>query len=383
MSTDYFPQGIAAGKAFLGRQDEMMALKHNIEHGHHTLLLAPRRFGKTSLAKHTLASMSFSYVEMNFVLSKTAKAVEKKLLEGIQQLLSDTVGNQGNLLTRIASFFARSKKNWGIGLKGLAYLEIVPENEKNIADNILTALDLLENVLSENQKKAVFFLDEMQALHYLEEKEAIEGAIREFAQKSTQVIFIFSGSNRRILHAMFDDKAMPLYELCERIRLKRINESVYQDYIHCVALETWRKTLSEACFQTIFTLTECHPKRIYNLCYQIWKEASECESNTITPDFIESCWLNYMNTRTQDVRYRLSQLNTSQLKTLTLVAMNTLHPTGREAQNKADLSGSAIAKALSFLEEEDYIERHENKAFSVIDPLIKEVIVRRDSFNVD
>ncbi len=345
MSIHYFPQSIAANKAFLGRQQEFHALMHNIELGHHTLLIAPNGFGKTSLARYTSDSMKLSFIKLNFLLAKTTKSVEKKIVEGISHFLNN-----------------------------------LPDNAP-----VLTAFNLLENFLSESDKKVVFIMDEIQTLHELEEKETLQKVIHEFARQSKQVVFIFSGSNNRLLHAMFDDKAMPLHQLsCERIYLEKINESDYKNYINQAAISSFGKKISEETFQQIINLTESHPKRVYNLCYQIWKEIAEDKKvNPAAPNFIETCWLNYIATQVSDVRYRLSQLNTGQLKALTLVAKNIPCPTGREAQNRADLSGASITKALSYLEEVYYILRSPQNTFTIIDPVVKEVILRYDSFNVD
>ena len=43
----------------------MRALNYNIQKGHHTLLIAPRRFGKTSLALNVLEKLKLPYFEMN------------------------------------------------------------------------------------------------------------------------------------------------------------------------------------------------------------------------------------------------------------------------------------------------------------------------------
>jgi hypothetical protein len=49
---DYFPLGMATGAAFCNRTDETTILEKNIKNGNHILLLATRRYGKSSLAFH-------------------------------------------------------------------------------------------------------------------------------------------------------------------------------------------------------------------------------------------------------------------------------------------------------------------------------------------
>ena len=50
-SRQLFPLGKAYGSAFCNRIDETKKLISNIENGKHTFLVAPRRYGKSSLCE--------------------------------------------------------------------------------------------------------------------------------------------------------------------------------------------------------------------------------------------------------------------------------------------------------------------------------------------
>ena len=54
----YFPKGIAKDKSFFNRTEEVTRLMGNIEKGEHTLILSPRRYGKSSLAKHVIKKVN-------------------------------------------------------------------------------------------------------------------------------------------------------------------------------------------------------------------------------------------------------------------------------------------------------------------------------------
>ncbi len=379
MTTDHFPQGIAQGESFIGRDKETQSLIYNVNQGHHTLLVAPRRFGKTSLARHVLAKLKLPHAEANFFLAKTEQAVQSKIIRAVETILSQVEPQQGNLLTKVARFFTASKKRWTFGLKGLASIEITPSKEEDTSDTLFTALSLAEELLNNANKKAVLYFDEIQQLHSLKDGFTLQAAIREFAQMSKHIVFIFSGSNRRILHNMFDDKAMPLYELCERIRLDRISEENYSTYINDVAVKSLGKPLKSTDMATLLGHTERHPKRTYNLCYQLWKHAK----GSINEQLINESWDEFVDSRLTDVRLHLSQLNTSQLKLLTLIALGTDEPlTGKRAQERLNLTSPSIVEAKQHLLANDYIEETTNARHQVIDPLIREVLVRHESGNV-
>ena len=43
---------IVTGSQFINRKEEIEKLRANIDHGNHTILISPRRWGKSSLVKH-------------------------------------------------------------------------------------------------------------------------------------------------------------------------------------------------------------------------------------------------------------------------------------------------------------------------------------------
>ena len=114
--------------------------------------------------------------------------------------------------------------------------------------------------MSDLNEKAVLFFDEMQEIDLLTEGKQIQGAIREFAQQAKNVVFIFSGSNRRLLHHMFDDNSMPLYELCERIKLEKISAASYKAYISEAAINIAGTAPSETVLNAILSISERHPQ---------------------------------------------------------------------------------------------------------------------------
>ena len=50
----YFPQGIASDSSFYNRDQERSDLKNSIQMHEHVVLVAPRRYGKTSLVMQVL-----------------------------------------------------------------------------------------------------------------------------------------------------------------------------------------------------------------------------------------------------------------------------------------------------------------------------------------
>ena len=59
---------IVTGSRFVNRKDELGKLKDNIEHGINTVLISPRRWGKSSLVKHV--SKKLSKIRYNITIKR-------------------------------------------------------------------------------------------------------------------------------------------------------------------------------------------------------------------------------------------------------------------------------------------------------------------------
>ena len=91
------------------------------------------------------------------------------------------------------------------------------------ASTILNILERIEKLSKKYNKKLVLFFDEFQRIYQIAESHPIESVIRQVAQLTKTMSFIFSGSNRHLLYQIFNDRSRPFYKLCDRISLERIS----------------------------------------------------------------------------------------------------------------------------------------------------------------
>src|ERR1700722_786796 len=83
----YFPLGKAYGKAFCNRIEETNKLMGNIKNGKHTFLVAPRRYGKSSLCEKVLELSDLPWAKLDFHLAMSEKDVERIIINGIIELI--------------------------------------------------------------------------------------------------------------------------------------------------------------------------------------------------------------------------------------------------------------------------------------------------------
>lgn len=364
---DYFPLGIASGTAFCNREQERTLLLENITNGKHTLLIATRRYGKSSLAINAIKASGLPYVETDFYMASSEKIIESYILNGVVDLIGNALGSIEKMVTSIKRYVKHLKPKLNIGAEHFK-LELDSDINTDPATNVKEALLLLEKLLEEKKKHAIFLMDEFQNVGLIAQGKGIEAAIRHVAQKTKYLTFIFSGSNRKLLKTMFEDETRPLYKLCWKLSLKRIPAQHYQKHLEMAAKQAWKKPLASDVVDTILQTTQRHPFYVNKLCDRLW---SYYKNSPPTTDEVEQAWLDILNEEKSDAVKEISLLSLGQKSVLLYLAKAT-NPqlTSKLAMMELKMTSSSVMRALDGLEEKDVIEKLGDQ-FQIINPVVK------------
>ena len=368
---DYFPLGVAEGIAFCNRENETELLIDNLKNGKHTLLVATRRYGKSSLALHALQLSGLPYVEIDFYMASDEKVVESYILSGVIELIGKTFGPVEKIINSIKKYLKNLKPKLDIATSSFK-LELTVDHLIDPATNVKEALLLLEKLLEEKKKQAVLLMDEFQTVGLIAQGKGIEGAIRHVAQKTKYLTILFSGSNRRLLSMMFEDEARPLYKLCWRMQLKKILPEHYEKHLQKAALSAWKSELDAHVLNEILSLTQTHPYYVNKLCDRLW-----LYYKTKPPSLgdVSTTWIELVEEEKSDAIKEILQLSPSQKAVLSQIAKKGAYMTSKKNILALKMPGSSIMAALAGLEEKDIIEKEGGKYY-IINPVIRFYVLK-------
>lgn len=363
-----FPLSVATGQAFCNREEETAHLKGCIENLRPALLVSPRRYGKTSLAFHAISQMSLPYTQIDFFSVVDEQDIERVILQGIGRLISRMEGIPKRALALASEIFEGMQIKAALGKVELS-VELNRPKEKP-AYHVLDILERLEALSKKSNKKIILFFDEFQCVGEVVQNHAMESVLRQVAQLTKSIAFIFSGSNRHLLSQMFDDRNRPFYKLCERITLDRISEGAYQKHIQKAAKKKWGSELPERTIESIFNYSERHPYYTNLLCSRLLM------GDLPTVESIYQTWYQYAVEERSSVASEIELLSKNQRKLLTVLARTdgTNEPLGQKFIQQANMSKATIDQSLSFLEKKDFIYRNEKGETKILDPLIKFIL---------
>src|SRR3990167_128658 len=127
---NYFPLGIAKGFAFCNRVSERKQLLENIKNGKHTIVISPRRYGKSSLVLYTLDESKLLYESVDLFVAISAKTIEEQILKGVKNLLNKATSKPEQALSVIKNYIKSLNSKWIVGTDGVK-IELIPSEGRD------------------------------------------------------------------------------------------------------------------------------------------------------------------------------------------------------------------------------------------------------------
>src|SRR3990167_3683371 len=335
--TRYFPAGIAQGDAFINRVQERTVLKKNIIANLHMLLMAPRRYGKTSLVTQVAAEVDFSCAMIDFLAVHDDESVKAVLSDKIGRLVGELLPSVQQAKEKLLSIFHGMRPELTLSAFGQKLVLHAPSNPSTTIMDLLLKLDETAVYF---EKRAIVFIDEMQQISFLENAHSIEASIRHAVERSKNITYCFSGSSRHLLKQMFGDHARPLYRLCH--------------------------TLETDVFSKIMLLTEVHPFYVNALCQCLWIE--DMAPNVLD---VERAWRQYIKDNRHVIVDDVMKLSLNQKRVLIALAKYPVRELyGADFLVKVKMTPSSTRKAVEVLMAKDLVYLDQQQYYQLVDPAI-------------
>ncbi len=360
-------KGIASEGVFFNRKQELKTLMQHALGGQHTLLLAPRRFGKSSLLERVATELkqkhSFTVVFVDLFKSST----EEAFLNLIGQ---EVVKSQRGTLSQLV---ATIKK----GLPKLApKISISPSGEPefgiSLDSNPLSFKDLEELLLwfDLNKKlgKKLIIFDEIQEICAYDPSGKIEKYLRAVVQHFKSTTVFFSGSLPTLLKEMFFNKKRAFYQSALRFDLGFVPISETTHYLASRFLLSG-DTAPLALSEIIAQMSQGHPYYVQLLGFFAWESyATHKNWDKVTPEEILNAAFRQERTTFENA---IVVLTSQQRQIFKAIARDPKQPvTAAYFLKKHRLPGhSSVRKAVIKLEELGYILK-DDEGYFVSDPIL-------------
>ncbi len=362
---NFFPAGLALGQAFCNRVKERVVLQKCVQKNEHVVLVSPRRYGKTSLITQVIQENDVPHCSIDFLPATNSQFVKNAILNGVGELLPFILPKQKVLMKKLLTFFKGLNPKLSVSLVKVGF-SIEFASTQPPAKSITEVLLGLDQVAQKTDQRAVVLMDEFQQLSFISDSHTLEASIRHAVERSQNITYIFSGSDRHTLEQMFQDKNRPLYHLCKLIRIERIHSEDFKSFLQNAAKIRWDASLSSEAIETILELTQCHTFYVNYLCRQLWNFDTIPQKETV-----ERAWELYVQEQLPWITDDIGRLSANQRIILfVLVREPTNEIFSQYFLEKTGLQMSSIRRAIDTLQKSNMVGKSEKGVYYVLDPAI-------------
>ena len=261
--------GVAtSGENFTDRKSETARLLTNFRHGVNTVLISPRRWGKTSLVQKvaTLAqSDDLRVVYLDIFSCRSDKEFYDAFASAV---LRQTSSKWKEWVENAKSFLSRIRPKISFGSDSVAEFSVSLEMDPQ-SDDVAEILQLPEKIAQEKGVKIVVCIDEFQQIAEFKDSKTFQKRLRTVWQLQKNVSYCLFGSKKHLMNELFEKKSLPFYKFGDAIYLQRIPVTDWVDYI-CERFKATGKTISPELAERVCVAVECHSSYVQQLAWLIW-----------------------------------------------------------------------------------------------------------------
>ncbi|MFZ3207543.1 MAG: ATP-binding protein [Geobacteraceae bacterium] len=218
---------------FCNRRAEIETLKKNMYAGIHTVVYAPRRYGKSSLARIVTGeldgAMTGIYIDLFSVTSST-DAVQK-IYRGIIAALGAKAADRSSFAQKASAIFKKIRLSLEFNPMTTAPEFGLSLGDQSAEIHLEQVIANLDEYCGSQGMKVCLVLDEFQEICNLKDAKMVEGLLREGMQSAQHVSFLMMGSRRTLLRDMFEDKRRPFYKSAYVLKLSPLPCEEFAEFL--------------------------------------------------------------------------------------------------------------------------------------------------------
>ncbi len=372
---DIFPFGRpVSGRHFVGRGREVKEILSLVENNQSVMLVAPRRFGKTSVVLEVLRRLKkkgwFVGSVDFFDIPTKEKLSEKIIRAAIQNKIVSTDSILEAAKRGIKALRDRIELKQ-ITQDGIEIILSFADANRDIDALLEESLDFPELFASKHHVQMCFAYDELGDISKMN-GDLIKKMRAKF-QLHKRTVYLFSGSQESIMNEIFVDKKGAFYGFCRVLELDPIPLPAFREYI----LDTFERAGIKIPAETVNDIlgrTACHPYYTQFLCQVLYlyvkgkrkvekKDLEECfaQMMRLQQTYLDSIWTS------------LKHDSVLQLEICLFLSSHTV----KSVYSEFDEARQNIHASLQSLLRKGVLRRA-GKGYELVDPLFKEYLKRKE-----
>ena len=367
MKSKPFIFGVAtSGDNFTDRVKETERLLLNFKHGVNTVLISPRRWGKTSLVQKVCRLAQSEKLKVVYIDIFSCRSDRDFYDAFAEAVLKQTSSKLDEWLENAKLFLSRISPKITFGTDPMTDFYVSLElNPKS--DDVNDILQLPEKIAKKKGINIVVCIDEFQQIAEFKDSKTFQKRLRTVWQLQGSVSYCLFGSKMHLMNELFEKKSLPFYKFGDAIYLPKIGTADWVDYI-CGRFEATGKHISRELAERICLKVDNHSSYVQQLAWLVWIHT---EGIATEQDF-EAAYQDILDQNTPLFEKQTESLTTYQMNFLRAVVDGVRSEfTSQEVLQKYQLGSSAnVSIVKRALVKKELIEV-EKRQVVIPDPVMK------------
>lgn len=223
----FITNGYAGAEYFCDRIRETQDIVNLLQNGNNLALISPRRLGKTDLMRHCLSQPEIADRYYTFIVDIYSASSLTDVVNRMGKVILDSLKPKGKQVADSFVSVLRSVQASisydSVGMPSWAF-------SLGQISNPSATLDEIFSYLNTADRPCIVVIDEFQQITKFADSNKVEAELRTHVQYCRNAQFVFSGSQRHLMGAMFTSPKRPFYQSVTLINLTPISRDVYREF---------------------------------------------------------------------------------------------------------------------------------------------------------
>ncbi len=371
---------LALDESFADRRREIEELAADVRNGQDVVVIAPRRYGKSSLisaAAQTLGKgrNKVLVADVDLMTTPSKERFAAALAASIYEHIASPLERAWDKAT---APFRRLRVQPAIGLDpetGAVSFSFAAAREPQDVDATIEGLLRLPAELEPARgRRIALVFDEFQEVVEIDPQ--LPKLMRSIFQRQPEISHVYLGSKRHVMHRLFNDENEPFWRSAKTIELGLIPAAEFAPFL-AERFAAGDRAAEPETVESLLALTGGHPHATQELSYFLWQGTPAGES--ATPARLEAALAAVL--RSEHSHFSLLWENASAVQKLVLQALarEPGRPYRNEYRARHQLPATAsVQKALRALEKREVVAGQRG-AYRIVEPFLAEWLRLQES----
>lgn len=267
--------------SFTNRELDVEKLYNNLTQGINTMLISPRRWGKSSLVEKVLVKIQKENSDIKIVsIDLFSVSSEEEFLQVFaREIIKASSSVWQDWLETGKRIFKQLTPTFSVGIDPVHDFSVGFEWSQ-LRQQKQEILDLPQKLAVEKNCRFIICLDEFQNLATFPGFDNLEKSMRALWQRQSEVTYCLYGSKRHMMTDIFNNSSKPFYRFGDIMLLPKIKREKWISFI-VERFASTNKNINAAFAEKIPFLMDDHSWYVQQFAHYVWQKTKDVVSDEI------------------------------------------------------------------------------------------------------